>query len=159
MKNFKGRRMVQEDEIKYLQELKEAHSDPSAEWGGGGSSYTAGTGITIESEIISVDSTVAFKSDIPTFTAGEGITIDASGEIAGNIKAGSGIVVDVDLTDEAIVVMIDQADIPYKSDLSVYQLNSNLVTNIDSSSTDTEYPSAKCVYDIVGDVESLLSNI
>ena len=149
--------MVQEDELQYLQELKSAHSDPSAEWGGG--SYTAGTGITIESETISVDSTVAFKTDIPTFTAGEGITIDASGEIAGNIKAGSGIVVDVDLTDEAIVVMVDQADIPYKSDLSVYQLNSNLVTTMDSSSTDAQYPSAKCVYDIIGDVESLLSNI
>lgn len=39
------------------------------------------------------------------------------------------------------------------------QDKSNLVTSISSASTDTEYPSAKCVYDIVGDIESLLSTI
>ena len=33
----------------------------------------------------------------------------------------------------------------------------NKVTSLSSSSTDTEYPSAKCVYDIVGDVESALA--
>ena len=36
---------------------------------------------------------------------------------------------------------------------------SNLVTSISSSSTDTQYPSAKCVYDLVGDVESLLASL
>ena len=35
----------------------------------------------------------------------------------------------------------------------------NKVTTLDSSSTDTQYPSAKCVYDLVGDVESLLANL
>lgn len=35
----------------------------------------------------------------------------------------------------------------------------NKVTSLSSSSTDTQYPSAKCVYDLVGDVESLLNNI
>lgn len=35
----------------------------------------------------------------------------------------------------------------------------NKVTSISSSSTDTEYPSAKCVYDIIGDIESLLSEV
>lgn len=35
----------------------------------------------------------------------------------------------------------------------------NKVTSLSSSSTDTQYPSAKCVYDIVGDIESLLNNI
>lgn len=33
---------------------------------------------------------------------------------------------------------------------------SNKVATISASSTDTEYPTAKCVYDIIGDVESLL---
>lgn len=33
----------------------------------------------------------------------------------------------------------------------------NKVTSISSLSTDTEYPSAKCVYDIVGDIETLLT--
>ena len=36
---------------------------------------------------------------------------------------------------------------------------SNKVTSISSASTDTQYPSAKCVYDIVGDIESLLSEV
>ena len=35
----------------------------------------------------------------------------------------------------------------------------NKVTSLSSSSTDTQYPSAKCVYDLVGNVESLLNNI
>lgn len=36
------------------------------------------------------------------------------------------------------------------------QRTSNLVTSISSSSTDSQYPSAKCVYDIIGDIETLL---
>ena len=35
----------------------------------------------------------------------------------------------------------------------------NKVTSLSSSSTDNQYPSAKCVYDLVGNVESLLNNI
>lgn len=34
---------------------------------------------------------------------------------------------------------------------------SNKVTSLSSSSTDTQYPSAKCVYDLIGDVETLLA--
>ena len=33
---------------------------------------------------------------------------------------------------------------------------SNKVTSLSSNSTDTQYPSAKCVYDMIGDVESIL---
>ena len=36
------------------------------------------------------------------------------------------------------------------------EVTANKVTSISSLSTDTEYPSAKCVYDIVGDIETLL---
>lgn len=39
------------------------------------------------------------------------------------------------------------------------QDKSNLVTSLSSESTDSQYPSAKCVYDIIGDVETLLSEI
>lgn len=39
------------------------------------------------------------------------------------------------------------------------QTKSNLVTSINSSSTDTQYPSAKCVYDIVGNIETVLQGI
>ena len=42
---------------------------------------------------------------------------------------------------------------------SLYELQANKVTSISADSTDTQYPSAKCVYDIVGDIETLLSEI
>ena len=44
-------------------------------------------------------------------------------------------------------------------DVSGYQTTSNLVTSISSSSADSQYPSAKCVYDIVGNIETLLAAI
>lgn len=34
---------------------------------------------------------------------------------------------------------------------------SNKVTSIGSSSTDSEYPSAKCMYDLIGDIETLIN--
>jgi len=43
--------------------------------------------------------------------------------------------------------------------LSEYQTAANLVTSINSSSTNAQYPSAKCVYDLVGDIETLLSQV
>lgn len=39
------------------------------------------------------------------------------------------------------------------------ETTTNKVTSISSSSTDAQYPSAKCVYDIIGDIESLLGGI
>lgn len=38
-----------------------------------------------------------------------------------------------------------------------FEAASNKVTSLSSSSTDTEYPSAKCVYDLLGDVETLIN--
>ena len=42
-------------------------------------------------------------------------------------------------------------------DISGKQDKINLVTSLSSSSTDTQYPSAKCVYDALGDIETLLA--
>ena len=54
-------------------------------------------------------------------------------------------------------------DLDNKPDLSVYELISNKTTSLSSSSTDTQYPSAKCVYDyidtIVGDINTALDTI
>ena len=50
-------------------------------------------------------------------------------------------------------------DLSGKPDLSVYELSSNKVVSISSSSTDTQYPSAKCVYDLVGDIETILTTL
>ena len=44
-------------------------------------------------------------------------------------------------------------------DVSGKEDKSNKVTSLSSSSTDTQYPSAKCVYDLIGDIESLLAAI
>lgn len=44
-------------------------------------------------------------------------------------------------------------------DVSGKENTSNKVTSLSSSSTDTEYPSAKCVWDLVGNIETLLAAI
>lgn len=44
-------------------------------------------------------------------------------------------------------------------DVSGKENTSNKVTSLSSASTDSQYPSAKCVYDLIGDVESLLSQV
>lgn len=63
-----GKRLIPEYLLKYSEDLHKNHPDPSASWGGsGGSTYTAGDGINISSEnVISVDDTIAKKSDIPS---------------------------------------------------------------------------------------------
>lgn len=43
--------------------------------------------------------------------------------------------------------------------ISGCEVTSNKVTSLSSASTDTEYPSAKCVYDIVGNIQTLLQAI
>ena len=45
------------------------------------------------------------------------------------------------------------------SSISNMQTTGNLVTSISSSSTDSQYPSAKCMYDIIGDIETLLQAV
>ena len=36
---------------------------------------------------------------------------------------------------------------------------SNKVVSLSANSTDTEYPSAKCVYDLIGDIEEVLTTL
>lgn len=45
------------------------------------------------------------------------------------------------------------------SDIDGVEMTANKVTSMSSESTDTQYPSAKSVYSVVGDVESILENI
>lgn len=58
-----------------------------------------------------------------------------------------------DATEDALGNKADTSDLEDKQD------KSNLVTSINSSSTDTQYPSAKCVYQLIGDISSLLDSI
>lgn len=50
-------------------------------------------------------------------------------------------------------------DLSNKPDLSGYQTTANLVTSVSSSSTNSQYPSAKLFYDTIGDVETLLQGL
>ena len=51
--------------LEYSEKLFTNHPNPEDPWGGG-SDYTAGQGITITNDVISVDDTIAKKSEIPT---------------------------------------------------------------------------------------------
>ena len=44
-------------------------------------------------------------------------------------------------------------------DISGKEDKTNKVTSLSNSSTDTQYPSAKCVYDLIGDVETILTTL
>lgn len=43
--------------------------------------------------------------------------------------------------------------------LETAEVTTNKVTSISSASTDTQYPSAKCVYDLIGDIGEALDII
>lgn len=43
--------------------------------------------------------------------------------------------------------------------LTNIERSTNKVTSLSSSSTDTQYPSAKCVYDLIGDLETILNTL
>ena len=66
-----GQRLIPEYLLDYTTKLNESHPDPTESWGGGsgGSDYTAGDGINITNNVISVDDTIAKKSEIPTKTS------------------------------------------------------------------------------------------
>ena len=54
--------------LQYLTSLEYHHTDPTAPWGGGGGgSYTAGDGIDITNDVISIDDTVALKTDLSDY--------------------------------------------------------------------------------------------
>lgn len=95
--------------------------------GGGGTTYTAGDGIIIENDEISVDGVSTNEIDVETTTEVTLATVATTGAFS-DLSGTSGV-----------------------------QMTSNLVRSISSSSTDTQYPSAKCVYDIVGDIETLIN--
>ena len=61
----------------------------------------------------------------------------------------------------AVQTSLGKADTAIQShqDITGKEDKTNKVTSISASSTDTQYPSAKCVYDIVGNIETLLGGI
>ena len=104
-------------------------------------SYTASeVGALPDTTVIPTESTVSgwgFTKNTGTIT---GITMN------GASKGTSGVV------DLGTVITSHQ-------DISGKENTSNKVTSLSSSSTDTQYPSAKAVYDLVGDIETILASI
>jgi len=151
----KGKRLIPEQELKYLQDLIGYHNDPSAEWGGEGSTYSAGEGISIdESNVISIDSTVALKTDIETYTAGSGIDITSN-----VVSVDSTVALKSDLSTVAFTGSYSDLNglptIPSAtSDLSN---DSGFITN--SVSDLSNYYDKTYIDNTVGDIESLLSAI
>lgn len=97
--------------------------------GGGGSSYTAGDGIIIENNEISVDGQTTSEIDTETVSETTLATVATTGAFS-DLSGTSGL-----------------------------QTTANLVTSVSSSSTDSQYPSAKLFYDTIGNIETLLSQI
>ena len=112
-----GRRLMPEYLLKYTEEMNKNHPDPSASWGGGsgGGEYTAGDGIDISEEnVISVDNTVALKSEIP----------DVSGFITETDM--NTALEDYELKSEAFSGSYN--DLTDKPDLSIYAESEDLAT-------------------------------
>ena len=80
--------------------------------------------------------------DIPTVGNGK-ITLTQGGEIKGSFTTNQS---------GDVTINLDAG-----SSGEGYQLVSNLVTSVSSSSTDSQYPSAKLFYDTCGDIETLIN--
>lgn len=101
-----------------------------------------------------IDSTTPYVQDLPTTEDGKiyiflGIAYDAT-----HIELYQEHPVYY-YKDGAIRLWTNTAEV----DISGKENTSNKVTSLSSASTDAQYPSAKCVYDLVGDIETLLASI
>ena len=61
------------------------------------------------------------------------------------------------VTGELTITKYDNSTITVN--LGSFEQTNNKVTSLSSNSTDTQYPSAKCVYDMIGDIDTALSTI
>ena len=155
--------------------------------GGSSSSYTAGNGIDITSNEISVTSDISTgaalgatavqpsalatvatsgsyndlsnKPTIPTVNNAT-LTIQKNGTNVATFtaNASSNVTANISVptnTNE----LTNGAGFITSSALSGYQTTTNLVTSVSSSSTDSQYPSAKLFYDTVGDIETVINTI
>ncbi len=160
--------------------------------GGGGTTYTAGDGIIIENNEISVDGTTTSEIDTVTTSEVTLATVATSGSYndlsdkptipttTSSVTSGSTSAL---TSGGAYTALSEKQDVISSSNklsaslvsglatvattgafsdltgTSGLQTTSNLVTSVSSSSTDSQYPSAKLFYDTVGDIETLLAAI
>lgn len=102
----------------------------------------------IHDAVMDLPGTIAGKMDL---TVSANTPSDISAITKGQIFTCQGSICIRDNSEQGYTELAKQAN------LSVKENTSNKVTSLSSNSTDTEYPSAKCVYDMIGNVESLLA--
>lgn len=114
-----AQRLIPEYLLDYTTDLQKNHPDPSASWGGGsGGSYTGGDGIDITNNVISVDNTVAKKSDIPTKTS--------------DLTNDSGFITSSALTSYVTTTQLEDA-------LDDYALSTDIPTEVSQLTNDAGY--------------------
>ena len=121
--------------------------------------------MTVESETITSmpdESSQASYSGGSSSGGGGSYTLPiASASTLGGVKVGSGLSIDgttgvLSATGGGGGGIMSESDPVFAAN---GEKTANKVTSLSSSSNDTQYPSAKCVYDIVGNIESLLASL
>ena len=62
-------------------------------------------------------------------------------------------------TDNQTNKFVTESELAQINNIQYKEDKSNKVISLSASSTDSQYPSAKCVYDLVGDIESILTTL
>lgn len=75
------------------------------------------------------------------------------------IETGAEVNVIEEIQLDGTALPVSSGAVNIEIDTSALQTKANLVTSLSSSSTDTQYPSAKCVYDLIGDLETILQTL
>lgn len=88
-----------------------------------------------------------------------GMTIDSEPVFSNGISNWEILAKASDLPTKTSDLQNDSGFLTSHQDVSGKENSSNKVTALSSSSTDSQYPSAKCIYDLVGNLESLLAAI
>lgn len=117
-------------------------------WSGKQDALTAGNNISISGGVISATDTT--YSD---FVGADGT--DAG--TAGLVPAPTATDNSKFLKGDGTFSQVAYSEISGTPSLSGYQTTANLVTSVDSFSTDSQYPSAKLFYDTCGDIETLIN--
>lgn len=107
----------------------------------------------------SSNSTIAFDAGGPSITVDQVYDDTSANAQSGVAIAGAGFLTSSSLNGYATQTWVGQQGYLTSSSIANMQTTGNLVTSISSSSTDSQYPSAKCMYDIVGDIETLLQAV
>ena len=114
--------------LEYSEKLFTNHPNPEDPWGGG-SDYTAGQGITITNNEISVDTNViATKSDLPDFTKYyyvNNVIEDENGEYFTKINAG-GLEYMHPWSSRSISINVKNAELEDKASIDVQNLGGNI---------------------------------